>query len=131
MDAGFWLFWGMHGAIVGPALYDLFARGYRPHWWPDAFFISVTTIGYLFLVLPIDLLFDLNYGLVGKGKPGQITFLDFLGPWPHRLWAIIYGIAAIYFMMTWPWSVGRWVMKRRREKSVTPLVSPSCAGEPG
>jgi hypothetical integral membrane protein (TIGR02206 family) len=116
MDTAFWLFWAMHAAIVGPAVYDLLARGYRPHWWPDWLLIAFTTIGYLFLVLPIDLLFGLNYGYVGPSKPGQATFLDVLGPWPHRLWAIIMGVAVVYFMMTWPWSVGRWYLNRRRQR---------------
>ncbi len=117
MDTGFWLFWGMHAAIVGPALYDVFARGYRPYWWPDAWLISVVTIGYLLIVLPIDVSLDVNYGYVGKTKPGHPTFLDFLGPWPHRVWAIVFGVAVVYFMMTWPWSVGRW-WRRRREQDV-------------
>jgi len=30
---------------------------------------------HLFLVLPIDLLFGLNYGYVGRGKPGQATLV--------------------------------------------------------
>jgi hypothetical integral membrane protein (TIGR02206 family) len=115
-DTGFWLFWGMHAAIVGPALYDVVARGYRPRWFPDCALVSVVSIGYLIVILPIDLLFGVNYGYLGRSKPDHPTLLDALGPWPDRLLAIILGVAVVYFIMTAPWETARAIRERRERK---------------
>jgi hypothetical integral membrane protein (TIGR02206 family) len=75
----FWYFWAPHFVIVGGALYDLLARRYRPSWrdWTTAI---VAGLIYVALILPFDLLTELNYGYVGRTAPGQPSLVDALGP---------------------------------------------------
>ncbi len=105
----FWLFWACHGAIVGAALYDCFARGFRPRW-RDAAFAYATCLIYLAVVLPLDLVFDLNYGYLGRGQPEGRTIVDALGPWPGRLGLLLLAVAAMFALQTLPWE---WARRRR------------------
>ena len=44
---------------------------------------------YLALILPFDLLTGFNYGYVGPAKPLNASLLDWLGPWPWRIGAMM------------------------------------------
>lgn len=104
--AGFWMFWLAHFTVVGGALYDVIARGYRPAWrdWRTA---VVVGIGYIALLLMVDLSLGVNYGYVGRGKPGQPTIVDALGAWPWRVPVIVgLAVAAMTLLMV-PWNVAR------------------------
>jgi hypothetical integral membrane protein (TIGR02206 family) len=105
-DLSFWAFWLGHMAIVGASMYDVFARGYRPTW-ADYGVACAAAAVYLAVILPVDLLFDFNYGYVGRGQPGQPSVVDFLGPWPGRV-AIIAALAAVVMaLLMLPWEVAR------------------------
>jgi hypothetical integral membrane protein (TIGR02206 family) len=89
----FWFFWTTHGLIVGVALYDVLARGYRPTL-RDYGIACAGAAAYVAIILPLDLFFGWNYGFVGPSKPEVRTIVDALGPWPERLVLIVLLVAA-------------------------------------
>ncbi len=102
----FWLFWANHTVIVGTALYDVVALHFRPTW-RDFFVASGAILIYLALILPFDIVFDVNYGYVGNHATAQKTIIDSLGPWPWRiapLAAIAIGAMALVVL---PWELTR------------------------
>jgi hypothetical integral membrane protein (TIGR02206 family) len=102
----FWFFWAPHFVIVGAAVYDVAARGYRPTW-RDFRVATVAGVVYVALVLPFDLLADLNYGYVGKSAPGQPSLVDALGPWPGRVGVmLVLGVVVMALLMV-PWEIVR------------------------
>ncbi len=102
----FWFFWTTHAMIVAVPAYDIAARGFRPAWW-DWRIACAVAIGYVALILPIDLATGWNYGFVGPSTPDVPSIVDVLGPWPARL-AIIVAIAfgAMSLLML-PWALAR------------------------
>jgi len=102
----FWFFWTTHGMIVGVALYEVLARGYRPTL-RDYGFACCAAGMYVALVLPLDLAFGWNYGFVGRGKPEVQTIVDVLGPWPERLTVIVALVAGAMALLLLPWKFVR------------------------
>ena len=110
---GFWLFWANHYVVVGYAIYDL-ARGYRPGWRDFSIAVAATVV-YLGVVLPIDIVWGVNYGYVGPVKPLQPTLIDRLGPWPRRVFALVGLGWAVMALMVLPWT-----STHRKVASVSP-----------
>ena len=102
----FWFFWSTHGIIVGAALYDVFARGYRPTL-RDYCIACAAAALYVAIVLPLDLAFDWNYGFVGRSKPEVRSIVDALGPWPGRLAIIVALVATAMALLLLPWKIVR------------------------
>ncbi|HEV8095892.1 MAG TPA: TIGR02206 family membrane protein, partial [Burkholderiales bacterium] len=100
----FWFFWSTHGIIVGVALYEVFARGYRPTTRDYGIACAAAAL-YVAIVLPLDLAFDWNYGFVGRGKPEVRSIVDALGPWPERLAIIVPLVAAVMASLLLPWKI--------------------------
>ena len=100
----FWFFWGTHGLIVGVAIYDVLARGYRPTL-RDYGIACAASAAYFALVLPLDIVYGWNYGFVGPGKPDVRTIVDALGPWPERLAAIVALVAGAMALLLLPWRI--------------------------
>lgn len=98
----YWFFWATHGMIVGVALYDLFALGYRPTL-RDYGIACAAAAGYFALVLPLDIAFGWNYGFVGPDKPEVRTIVDALGPWPGRLVPMVALVAGVMGLLLVPW----------------------------
>jgi hypothetical integral membrane protein (TIGR02206 family) len=102
----FWFFWSTHGIIIGVALYEVFARGYRPT--PRDYGIACAAAAlYVAIVLPLDLAFDWNYGFVGRSKPEVRSIVDALGPWPERLASIFALVAGAMALLLLPWKLTR------------------------
>ena len=59
------------------------------------------------LVLPLDVMFGVNYGYVGPTKPQKPTLIDALGPWPARVFVIVGLTMVVFAMMTLPWQFSR------------------------
>lgn len=99
----FWLFWLGHTQIIGCALYDVAALGYRPRW-RDFVIVTIAGVVYIGAMLAINLPFGLNYGYVGRTTPDAPTLVDVFGPWPWRIgvmWLIgEAGMAAMWLI--WP-----------------------------
>jgi hypothetical integral membrane protein (TIGR02206 family) len=121
-DIQFWVFWAGHAAIIGPALYDVTARGFRPHW-GDWLFAVKFSIVYVGLLLPIDANFHLNYGYIGKTQ-GPGSPIDHLGPWPWRVPLMFVLAMTIQFLMLLPWMLGR----KNFTQGLPPEINPK-AGE--
>ncbi len=105
----FWFFWTTHGMIVGVAIYDVAARGFRPGW-RDLGWAAVAATFYVIVVLPIDLVTGWNYGFVGPSTPDVPSIVDFLGPWPQRLPLIGAIAAALMTLLLLPF------LRRRRPR---------------
>lgn len=100
----YWLFWVGHTQIVGSAIYDVTALGYRPRG-RDLLFACGALLAYAACVTPINLAFDLNYGYIGNAHPERPTLIDRLGPWPWRLLPML-GLALGVFVLAWVvWTV--------------------------
>jgi hypothetical integral membrane protein (TIGR02206 family) len=102
----FWLFWLNHWIVVGTAIYDVAARGFRPTWRDYAIAVFGSGI-YLAVVLPIDIAFGWNYGYLGKSKPNRSTVIDVLGPWPWRVVIIAVLACAVMALLMLPWILSR------------------------
>lgn len=101
----FWIFWMSHAAIIAIAVYDVAARGFRPEW-TDFRLAVVAGLAYLAVVLAINITFGFNYAFVGDARPGEVSVVDFLGPWPLRVvWmaALVIGFMAV-LMLPWHFS---------------------------
>lgn len=89
--------------ILVIAVYAIVVKGYRPDW-RDFRAACLATAAYLCVVLPVDVLFNLNYGFVGRSEPNHPTIIDLLGAWPGRLVAIVVIVALVFVLLTLPWT---------------------------
>jgi hypothetical integral membrane protein (TIGR02206 family) len=105
-DFQFWVFWSGHATIIGTALYDFTARGFRPNW-RDWRFAVGSTLLYAAVIFPIDAYWRLNYGYIGKGLQGRQTMADFLGPWPWRVGLMLVMAVLTMLLLLLPWAIGR------------------------
>lgn len=101
----FWLFWIHHALIVGTALYVVVVRGFRPAW-RDLLVAMGAGALYVAVVFPVDLLLEANYGYLGRALPSQPTVLDWLGPWPWRVAAMVILGAVVMVALYLPWHRG-------------------------
>ncbi|MDB5297107.1 MAG: putative transporter, permease protein, partial [Phycisphaerales bacterium] len=121
----FWSFWLPHGAIVAIAVYDLVGRGYRPGWRDYGLALATLTV-YFAAVLPFDVAYHVNYGFVGEGMPGQASVIDFLGPWPLRVYKLVVGVILFLAAITVPWVVAA----RRRRAEGRDIETTTTSAEP-
>jgi hypothetical integral membrane protein (TIGR02206 family) len=103
---GFWSFWLAHFSIVGAAIYDVAARGYRPTW-RDYRTALVASLLYVGVMLPLDVALHVNYGYIGPSTPGQPSLVDVLGPWPWRVPVIVALAVAVMALLMLPWQIRR------------------------
>lgn len=113
--AKFWLFWLSHASIVGTALYDLAARGFRPTW-RDYVTAAASAATYVVLALSVDLATGYNYGYVGPTRAHQPPILEALGPWPARIPVICALAAVVMALLQLPWEVVRRVGNGRARR---------------
>lgn len=105
----FWGFWLLHLAVVGGAIYDIGARGFRPTW-RDLRFAIALGVSYVIAMVALDVAIGANYGYVGPTKPEIPTVLDMLGPFPLRVFVMSALAIALMTIATIPWEIAR---KRR------------------
>lgn len=101
----YWFFWIGHTQIVGSAIYDVVALGFRPKL--KDFLIGVlANLAFFAVVMPFNLAYGVNYGFVGDVEPDQPTLISKLGPWPLRiLWmAILVHAIMLALWLLWPLS---------------------------
>lgn len=101
----FWLFWIGHTQIVGSAVYDILARGYRPRV-RDLLVGTLGTALWAAAAFAVNLALDLNYGYIGNADPSQPTIIDRLGPWPLRILWIALIVQALYIALWAVWPLG-------------------------
>jgi hypothetical integral membrane protein (TIGR02206 family) len=114
-DFQFWVFWAGHATIVGTALYDFTARGFRPNW-RDWRFAVLWALIYVAVIFPIDVIYRLDYGYIGKGINGRQPLSSFLGPWPWRVPLMVVMGITVMFLLLVPWLVGRKVGEMKAEE---------------
>jgi len=105
-QVGFWMFWLAHFSVVGGALYDVIARGYRPTWHDYRRAVGIGLV-YIALLFGLNMCLGVNYGYVGQAEPGQPTIVDVLGPWPWRVPVIVALAVAAMTLLMLPWEVAR------------------------
>lgn len=98
----FWWFWLGHTHIVGAAIYDLVARGFRPTW-RDLRFAVISTGVLTFSLVALDAITGLNYGYVGPGSPTVRTIIDAIGPYPQRVLVLICIVFTAFVILTAVW----------------------------
>src|SRR5688572_13452710 len=94
----FYLYWLVHLSIIGTAVYDLVARGYRPSF-RDCLIATGWCAVWLGVVLAVNLTYDVNYGYVGNITPERPTAIDALGPWPLRVYKMIVAVIVVFVGM--------------------------------
>ncbi len=115
-SARFWLFWLSHFAIVGGAIYDVMARGFRPRF-RDYGTAVIAGFLYIGLVFPADVVWNFNYGYIGE-RENQPAILYRFGAWPGRV-AVMAAIGLVVFALMWlPWEL------QRRRKQALPFAAP-------
>jgi hypothetical integral membrane protein (TIGR02206 family) len=112
----FWLFWLVHGQIVGAALFIAVVDPWRPTG-RDLGFAVVAVIAYAALITPVNLAIPADYGYVGPGD-GPTSLL---GPWPWRVPIVLAGQAALFGLLYLPW-------RGRRPASAPPISPPRGEG---
>ncbi|MDX2130491.1 MAG: TIGR02206 family membrane protein [Planctomycetota bacterium] len=120
----FWLFFGTHLQIVGSAVYDIAVLGYRPRM-KDFLAGSMVTMGYVAVLIPLNMATGWNYAYVGQSKPENPTPIDLLGPWPLRLVWMALIVHGLFGVMTLAWRV------RRRRRVMSPAAPMPRSGPGG
>jgi hypothetical integral membrane protein (TIGR02206 family) len=123
-DFQFWVFWAGHAAIIGPAIYDISARGFRPHW-GDWLFAVKFSVAYVAILFPIDAIFHLNYGYIGKSYKGPRSPIDSLGPWPWRVPLMFLLAMIIMFLLALPWMIRR----KKFTQGLPPAINPIAGSQ--
>jgi hypothetical integral membrane protein (TIGR02206 family) len=95
----FHTFFLSHFTIVATPLYDVLVHRYRPTL-RDFGIITLVTIIYGSLIIPINMHMGWNYGFAGATKPDNPTVIDKLGTYPLRLlWLFLIALIA-YALIT-------------------------------
>ena len=121
----FWLYWLVHASIIGTAVYDVIARGYRPAFRDCAIATGVCAV-WLATALLVNLSYDVNYGYVGNVTPERPTVIHTLGPWPLRVYKMIVAVLALFLAMWLPWAIAP-RMRRVRARTASGYIPPSSA----
>lgn len=100
-DPRYFMFWAMHLLTVWAAVYLVCAVG-GPSWAGYRFTLVCTGI-WAATVMVFNAVTDTNYGYLNE-KPSVSSLLDVLGPWPLYVVLEIGIIAALWALMTWPWT---------------------------
>ncbi len=100
----YWFFWIAHTVILGAAIYDIVVLRFRPDW-SDFGRACAVTLGWLAVVMPINILFDANYGFIGDPKAKELIppFVAALGPWPERVVVISALVGLGFLLALLPW----------------------------
>lgn len=100
-DPRYFMFWGMHFLTIWAAVYLVASFG-GPSWRSYRFTLACTAV-WAVLVLGFNTVTDTNYGYLSR-KPESASLLDLLGPWPLYVLAEVAILAAVWALMTWPWT---------------------------
>ncbi len=98
----FIMFWAMHVLIVWGAVYLVLGLGILPTWATYRRTVAIT-LTWAVLVFTYNAVAGVNYGYL-NGKPKGASMLDYLGPWPFYVAVEIVVVAAVWALLTWPWT---------------------------
>ncbi|WP_199701399.1 YwaF family protein [Jiangella rhizosphaerae] len=101
-DPAFVLYWSMHGGTVVAALFLTWGLGIRPGW--DSYRVAVAaTAAWAVTVYAFNVAAGTNYGFL-NAKPDSASLLDLFGPWPWYVVVETVLVAAVWALLTWPWT---------------------------
>jgi hypothetical integral membrane protein (TIGR02206 family) len=101
-DPRYFMFWGMHFLTVWAAVYLTF--GVRvPLTWRSYRFTMACTAVWAATVMVFNAVTGTNYGYLNR-KPAVGTLLDVFGPWPGYVVVEVVLVAAVWALMSWPWT---------------------------
>lgn len=96
-------YWIAHGAGVLAPVVLVWGLGYRPTW--RGYGVAyAATVGWALVAVTGNALTGANYGYLNRAPAGP-SILDLLGPWPQYLLIEAVLIAAVWALMTLPWTV--------------------------
>jgi hypothetical integral membrane protein (TIGR02206 family) len=95
-------YWLQHVLVMWAAVYLTWGLGLRPTWRSYRLALAVT-VGWAAIVFAINHALGTNYGYL-NGKPGGASLLDLMGGWPWYLVAVLALLAAVWALITWPWT---------------------------
>ncbi|MEH3033365.1 MAG: TIGR02206 family membrane protein [Aeromicrobium erythreum] len=107
----FVMFWAMHVLIVWAAIFLVVGLDVRPTWATYRRTV-VITLTWAVLAFTYNAVAGVNYGYL-NGKPDRASMLDYLGPWPAYVAVEIAVVAAVWALLTWPWTRRRDVVVAR------------------
>lgn len=121
----FWIFWLLHGVIVGTAIYLVAVDRFRPSFSDlrrAVIFWGVYAIAMIALNFG-TYVGDLNhgdgwyYGYLGPSIPQEAsgTILSKLGPWPLRPLMMMLVALTIFVLLWLPWAAAQWIGGVNRE----------------
>ena len=83
-------------------IYLTWGLGLRPSWRGYRAALAVT-LGWAATTMLINIALGTNYGFLNR-KPGGGSLLDVMGPWPWYLITELLAVAAVWAVITWPWT---------------------------
>ena len=95
-------YWVQHVLVMWAVIYLTWGLGLRPNWRSYRLTLMVTA-GWAAVVFVINRILGTNYGYL-NGKPGGASLLDLLGDWPWYLLVALAIAAAVWALITWPWT---------------------------
>ncbi|MFA7510246.1 TIGR02206 family membrane protein [Mycolicibacterium sp. jd] len=98
-------FWAIHLLVVWAAIYLTWGRRMRPTWRSYRLALTVTAV-WATITIAFNSIAGTNYGFLNR-KPANASLLDLMGPWPVYLLVGFTLVAAVWALMTWPWSLVR------------------------
>jgi hypothetical integral membrane protein (TIGR02206 family) len=95
-------YWVQHILVMWAVIYLTWGLGLHPNWRSYRLTLLVTA-GWAAAVFVINRAIGTNYGYL-NGKPGGASLLDVLGDWPWYLLVAFAVAAAVWALITWPWT---------------------------
>jgi hypothetical integral membrane protein (TIGR02206 family) len=97
--------WIQHLLVLWAALYLTWGRGTRVSWRSYRMALAVT-VAWAVATFVLNERLGTNYGFL-NAKPDNPSVLDLFGSWPWYLTVEFLIIAAVWALMTWPWTIRR------------------------
>lgn len=111
-SVGFIFYWVLHIAVLLTPLVLIWGVGHRPRW-RDFAVAYCAALLWAALAMTCNAILGTNYAFL-NGPPEGVSLIDMLGPWPiYVLWLALLA-AAVWALMTWPWT---WRSKTRGRAS--------------
>jgi hypothetical integral membrane protein (TIGR02206 family) len=96
-------YWLQHVLVMWAAVYLTWGLGLRPTWRSYRLALMVT-VAWAAIVFAMNRALGTNYGYL-NGKPVGASLLDLMGGWPWYLVAGLALLAAVWALITWPWTL--------------------------
>lgn len=117
-ETRFWLYWALHAGIIACSLFDMSVNRYRPTF-RDYLQVLAIDIGYVAIILPLDLALGWNYGYLAPASPEGRTIVDALGPWPERVFLMVALVGGLQFVMLSFWHFCHKIQNIKRTRKAT------------